>query len=224
MKTLLSNRRERGVTLVEFLVVFAVLIVLAIFFLSVPDRNARARALRVQCINNLKQTGLAFDVWANDHGEQFPMEISQTNGGTIEFTTGANEWRHFQIMSNELSTPKVLFCPADNSRLFATNFAFFNNSNLSYFINLDFSHPNPSAIWSGDRNLTNGAPMHDGILEFTTNQPVAWTSEMHKKVGNLLLFDGSVSQVNKEGLRNAVANSGTFTNRFQMPITAQGKP
>jgi len=218
MKLLLCDERERGLTLLELCVVIAVIIGLAVFFASQPDRNYKARALRVQCINNLKQISHGFDAWAGDHGEKFPMEISQTNGGTMEFTTGPNEWRHFQIMSNELVTPWVLICPADSERVRATNFDHFNNSNLSYFINLDYSRPNPSALWSGDRNLTNGTPIRDGILELTTNKPAAWTAEMHKKVGNLLLFDGSVAQTDKAGLRSAIENSGAATNRLQMPV------
>ena len=220
MQVILCKQRSRGLTLVELCVVLAIITIFVLMCMfGLSTNNAKARALRIQCVNNLKQTGLAFDVWAKDHGEKFPMEISQTNGGTMEFTSGPNEWRNFQIMSNELSTPKVLLCPADDSRpVAATNFTFFNNSNISFFINLDYSRPNPSAIWSGDRNLINGTPLHDGILEMTTNPPATWTTEMHKKVGNLLLFDGSVARVNETGLRNAVANSGVPTNRLQMPI------
>jgi len=210
--------RNHALTLVELCIVIAVITGFAIFFALVPDRNVRARALSVQCLNNLKQTGMALDTWSADHGEKFPMEISQTNGGTMEFAYGAYEWRHFQIMSNELATPIVLHCPSEKWRKPATNFISFNNSNLSYFINLDYSRPSPSAIWLGDRNITAGAPVNNGVLELTTNAPVAWTTEMHRKQGNLLMFDGSVQRVDKAGLRNAIANSGSFTNRLQMPI------
>lgn len=220
MTILLCERRERGLTLMDVCMIIVVITFAAIVYLSFTDRNVRARAFHVQCINNLKQTARALDVWANDHGEKFPMEISQTNGGTMEFTTGANEWRHFQVMSNELVTPMMLFCPSETSRMRAINFNFFNNSNISFFINLDFSRPNPSAIWSGDRNIATDEPIRDGILELTTNQPVTWTTDMHRRVGNLLLFDGSVQQVNSAGLDHAVANSGAVTNRWQMPVLA----
>jgi len=218
-----SVARDRALTLVELLVVIAGLAILVCYFVILgailPEHNARARALRIQCVNNLKYTGQAFDLWAKDHGEKFPMERSQTNGGTMEFTTGPNEWRHFQVMSNELSTPRVLVCPADvRAEVHATNFARFNNSNISYFINLDFSRPSPQVIWSGDRNLTNGTPIRDAVLELTTNSPAAWTAEMHRREGNLLTFDGSVHRVDDVSLRNAIANSGVSTNRVQMPV------
>ncbi len=217
MKKLRCKQRERGLTLVELLVIIVIVAIMAMLVYP-GGRKDKARALRIQCLNNLKQTGLAFDVWAGDHGQKFPMEISQTNGGTMEFVTGPNEWRHFQVMSNELSTPLVLICPADEARVRATNFAFFNNSNLSFFINLDYSRPNPHAFWSGDRNLTNGTPIRDSLLELTTNNPAVWTAEMHGKKGNLLLFDGSVQQADESGLRSAIENSGSSTNRLQMPV------
>ncbi len=220
MKIVVSDARNRAFTLVELILLIAVVAILYLLvFSGAAFGNSKQRARRVICISNLKQTGIALDTWAKDNGEKFPMEISLTNGGTMEFTTGPNEWRHFQIMSNELSNPRILTCPADvRSEVSATNFTDFNNSNLSYFINLDYSHPSPSSIWSGDRNLTNAAPIRDGIRELTTKQPAGWTAEMHYKVGNLLLFDGSVQQADRTGLRSAIANSGVFTNRLQMPI------
>lgn len=217
MKIPLCNQRERGLTLVELFVVIAILAFLAMMVYPGGQKD-KARALRIQCVNNLKQIGLATRVWEGDHGDKFPWNIPGTNGGTMEFTTGLNEWRHFQIMSNELSTPKVLICPTDTARVSATNFSFFSNSNISFFIGLDASQADPQSILSGDRNITNGTPIKNGILELSPNQPAGWTDEMHRKVGNITLSDGSVQQVTWFGLRNVMENTGTFTNRLQMPI------
>jgi prepilin-type processing-associated H-X9-DG protein len=124
-------------------------------------------------------------------------------------------------MSNELSTPKVLLCPTEvyQTRSLATNFTWFNNSNLSFFVDVDASNDlNPWMILSGDHNITNSTSVKNGLLELTTNQLAGWTSEMHNKVGNLALADGSVQQVSITGLRSAIENTGIFTNRLQMPI------
>jgi hypothetical protein len=206
---------------VELLVVMVVITCCAIFFICQPDRNMKARALRIQCVNNLKTTGLAFRVWEGDHGDKYPMNVSETNGGTMGFTTGPDVWRHFQVMSNELSTPKVLICPAESDRVrkWATNFAFLRNSNISFFIGVDATNEtDPQMILSGDRNLTNGTPIKNGILEVSSNWPAGWTAEMHNKVGNILLSDGSVQQLSGAGLRSTIGNTSIATNRLQMPV------
>jgi hypothetical protein len=220
MKISSCKNRERGLTLVEVLVVLAVgILLMLVVFPQTFDRNTKQRAMRIYCVNNLKQDGLAFRVWSGDHGDKYPMEISETNGGTMEFATGPNLFRNFQVMSNELSTPKVVICPADDDHMYAaTNFTWFNNSNVSFFIGLDFSRTNPQTILSGDNNLTNGTPIKNGILELTTNHPAGWTDQTHHKVGNILLSDGSVQQVSGSGLRTAVGNTSAFTNRLLMPI------
>jgi len=89
-----------------------------------PARDGRpAYAPRINCANNLKQVGLAFRTWAIDNDGRFPMQVSVTNGGTMELVSSGLVFPHFQVMSNELSTPKILFCRADTQRTNANNFA-----------------------------------------------------------------------------------------------------
>ena len=213
-----TTRNNAGLTLIEVLVVMVVAMMLILLFLPYPRRMSRAP--RIQCVNNLRQTGLAFRIWEGDYSNSYPQAISQTNGGTMEFDTGANAFRHFQVMSNELSTPKVVFCPAetDRNRSIATNFFNFNNSNISFFVGVVSNDNNPSLILSGDHNLTNGTRIRNGLLELTSNNLTGWTAEMHNKVGNILLADGSVQEVSISGLNSAVANTGVPTNQIQMPI------
>jgi type II secretory pathway pseudopilin PulG len=214
----ISKKSLRALTLLEILVVCAVLGILAVMVLPQMLRPQQmARAPRIQCVNNLKQVGLAARVWEGDHGDKYPMFESVTNGGSMEFITGTNAWCHFQVMSNELSTPKVLICPADD-RTLATNFTWLNNSNLSFFVGIDATETNPAAMLSGDRNITNGTPTKDGLLELTAAKPAAWTSTIHKNVGNIGLADGSIQQVSIAGLQTTVANTGFATNRLQMPV------
>jgi hypothetical protein len=221
MKIYLSTKRDCAMTLIEVFVVVVIVGFFTIIFLSLPDRNQRARAYRIQCVNNLRQIGIAYRVWEGDQEVKYPMFVSQTNGGTMEFTTGPNAWRHFQVMSNELTTPRLLFCNAetDRHRFRATNFNWsLNNSNLSYFVGIVSNDTNPQLILSGDHNITNGTPVRNGLLELTTNSPAGWTAEMHEKVGNILLADGRVQQLSIVGLQTTVANTSVSTNLLQMPI------
>lgn len=198
--------------------VIVVISFLGVFWFSQTDYNVRPRALRINCVNNLKQICLAYRVWGGDSGFKFPMAISKTNGGSMEFTTGANAWRHFQVMSNELSTPKVLICPIDKERSWATNFTQLSNSNLSFFVGIVADDSNPAMILSGDRNITNGLAIQNGVLKLTTNDLAGWTKALHNNCGNIGMADGSVQEVSIAGLRNAIAGSGVETNLVQMPI------
>lgn len=208
----------------DALIVLAALMVLAAIFLPYMMRPRRARrSPQVQCINNLKQIGLAYRIWEGDNGDTYPMFVPQTNGGTMGFTTGANAWRHFQVMSNELSTPKLLICPveSDPQRFVATNFDWLSNSNLSFFVGIVTNEVNPFMILSGDHNLTNGSAVKNGQLELTAAQPLGWTAQMHNSVGNIGLADGSVQHGVASvgvGLRNLVASTGVVTNLIQMPV------
>ena len=168
-------------TLIEVLVVLAVLLLLAALFLPAGHRPGVAK--RIQCANNLKQIGVAFRLSEGPQSPEFLM--AKTNdGGTMEFASGPNEFRHFLAMTNELGTPKVLFCPSesDRARFEATTFSptprpaeisFASNSNLSYFVGINAIETDPQSILSGDRNLTNGTPLKNGILELIPNQPAA---------------------------------------------------
>ena len=191
------------------------------------------------CTNNLKQVGLAFRIWAGDHQDINPMQVSVTNGGAMEAVLSGNIVAVFQVMSNELNTPKILFCPTDKKRIQAVIFpspsgtpqnagheSFSGNNNLSYFVGLDAKDTLPSMFLSGDDNFlvggtniyaSGGSPAPSGILSLTTNTPVAWNDTRHLKQGNVGLADGSVQGFSTSALRNALAYTGVETNRLAMP-------
>jgi prepilin-type processing-associated H-X9-DG protein len=218
MKPSRSNQSRRAFTLVEVLVVVIVLFVLAAMILPMlPDRHHKSP--RISCVNNLKQVGLAYRLWEGDNGDKFPMNLSVTNGGTMELANGKNAWINFLVMSNQLITPKMLHCPSDTDKFAATSFsANFDNRNISYFVGLDASENDPQAILSGDDNFEiNGAPVKSGLLELSTNTPIAWSAARHKFSGNILLADGSVQLLSNSGLTNWLHQAGSFTNRLAIP-------
>ena len=134
-----------------------VLIVVAVFLLvgmltMFPGDLVKAK--RITCVNNLKQIGLAFRTWAIDNDGRFPFNVSTNAGGTMEFcATGAdgfdsNAALHFQVMSNELSTPSILVCPEDGSRKPARGFPSLRPSNVIYRLHsgTNLNESNPSAV------------------------------------------------------------------------------
>jgi len=144
----------------------------------------------------------------------------------MELIAAGNVAACFQVMSNELSTPKILVCPEDVDRIAATNFTTdFNNSKISYFVSLDADQTHPQTILSGDDNFeTNGIPIKSGLFELSTNNPISWTASRHVFAGNILYADGNVQQVsskvwqiNTKGLQTVFLYAGLATNRLAIP-------
>jgi len=184
--------------------------------------GCKAKATTITCANNLKQVSYAYRIWAGDHQDLLPMKVSITNGGAMEAILTGNVATVFQVMSNELNTPKILFCPTDKKRIQTATFASTNqrlsNSNFSYFVGLDTNTNLLGTFLSGDDNiLSNGVTVNPGILLLKTNSEVSWSEKRHEKQGNVGLADGSVQGFSTSALRAALANTGVETNRLAMP-------
>jgi prepilin-type N-terminal cleavage/methylation domain-containing protein len=231
MRPRFSNQKNAAMTLVEVLVVIVVLAVLVAMLL--PALIPAKHPSRLYCVSSLKEIGLAYRLWEQDNNDKYPMFVSVTNGGAMELIANGNVAACFQVMSNELSTPKILVCPEDADRIAATNFTTdFNNSRISYFVGLDVTNEiNPRMLLCGDDNfVVDGVPTKSGLMQFSMNSNVAWASGRHisydshfwtpahdKFVGNIGLADGSVQDVTTEGLQNALRQTGVATNRLAIP-------
>ena len=59
----------------SLLVAIAMLAVLAGMLLPALAK-AKSKAQSVVCLNNMKQIGLGFRIWATDHQDRFPFNVS----------------------------------------------------------------------------------------------------------------------------------------------------
>ena len=225
------QRRAKAFTLTGLLITITVFALIAVIILPVLNRQ-RATNCGMNCVNNLKQIGLAFKLWSGDSGN-YPMQVSVSKGGTMELVNSGMVSVHFLVMSNELSTPKVLFCPqeTDPAKKYATSFSqtvnpdfsaavpFTSDNNVSYFIGVDAEDGLLSSrLLCGDWNLAiGGVPAKHGLYEVRTNAPVSWVGTRHGHKGNIALADGSVQQVNASGLQSLLIQTGVATNRLAIP-------
>jgi len=217
MKTLSAKAKISGLTLIEVLVVLAVLFILAAMLL--PNLAHSGKSPLISCLSQLKQIDLGFQIFATDNGGEFPMLKSVTNGGTMEFIYSDHVFPHFQKISSLLVQPKLLACPIDKTRQAATNWEALNDLNISYFLNADASTNNPShSILAGDRFLqANGQQVKSGLFTLTTNLNMSWTPDLHLGRGNLAFADGHVEISKMDSLNSTLQNQPLATNRFCVP-------
>ena len=241
------NVKRRGFTLIEF---FVVVVVLAVLIALLPALfKAKARSSRIGCVNCLKQAGLAFRQWSLDNEDKYPMQVSVTNSGTMELTETGKVYPHFLVMSNELNTPKILYCPSepDSGRTAAASFGrtlgagantsyLTNDLNVSYFVGVDSQDTYPQMFLTGDHNIGNGNPPtvpYTGNFpgsdctwslgtNFTVNLGPSWLDNMHQKQGNVGLADGSVQAFSRSRFQEALRNTGDSGQTPQQYALAPG--
>ena len=111
-----------GFTLVEMLVVIAVIAVLAALLLPTLSRS-KASAYRIKCVSNLRQLGLAAHMyWDDNNGNFFRYGGTLTNGGQLYWFgwigSGAEGERTFDATQGALYPylrgRGVELCPAFN--------------------------------------------------------------------------------------------------------------
>lgn len=247
MKTRVNSRAPHatpGFTLLELIIVIACVAIIAGMLLpAMPHCGARAE--RIKCVSNQKQIGLAFRIFSNDNDDKYPFKTEGLRlydpnpavrglGGnpSLYRNLDTEVWQYFQVLSNELSSAKVLICPDDRNRLNNEAIDFLQNVEslgahrrrnqaISYFVGLEADETKPQSILGGDRNIAGPSAVgpavdeselavRGGVHLFGPNNSRGarrrWSNNpdnaIHDLQGNIMLADGSVQQVSGQKLED----------------------
>lgn len=199
----LFRKTHTAFTLIEVLVVLSIIFLLASILLPTLGKPHRGSGGRIRCVNNQKQIGTAFRVFASDNDDHYPLQATNnsyilqpdalgTAPGAVA-SPAAQAWQVYQAMWNELQSPKVLLCPKDRTRATYNRVIDFNglakapglltqaslgdpsnqNRAVSYAVQANADEARPQGILVLDRNIN-----------FATDNPVTLADTMAAPSGS----------------------------------------
>jgi prepilin-type N-terminal cleavage/methylation domain-containing protein len=103
------SQKHQAFTLIELLVVISVIAILAALLLPALT-NAKETAARIQCLNNVRQIGIATHLYTEDSNNTYPLVVDWTESGGQLGTSGA----YSSNLCGPANRPLNIYAPSVN--------------------------------------------------------------------------------------------------------------
>ena len=177
-----SNNRKVAFTLIDLLVVIAIIAILAAILFPVFAR-ARENARRSSCISNLKQVGIAMMQYTQDNDERYMVANHEDDNGD-----GVADYAWFLPLQPYIKSEQVFKCPSLGSETTTPN------PNTDYILNGFFAHGVSQAIFSQTAQQIMVAERKENLDVFDYHSWIRDGEEQFEFVDNISRnrhFDGS---------------------------------
>jgi prepilin-type N-terminal cleavage/methylation domain-containing protein/prepilin-type processing-associated H-X9-DG protein len=212
---MVSMKRKQGFTLIELLVVMAVIAILASLLLPSINR-AKQAAYATACLNNLKQWGIATQIFAGENADLLPKDGSP-NGISLEEgwyndlprVLGLPCYEEMPWHTNASVNPgrSLWICPANPRRSNGTNLFHYclnehvNGRGAGKQIRLSSIPVPANTIWLFDNGGLAGVAQQNNVH-----------TNLHSRGANFTFLDGHSARFHSREYWDFASNKGRTNN------------